>query len=108
MIHSIRNHRLLWSVISISFILSGSSFASGNSYFYHENDGREGFRLDHADQQEVAFTFSISQFSIEQIEINGEMMDQIMMPGTFTCRNFGLPNLPVRGWHVALPRGATA
>src|SRR5690606_41031391 len=56
----------------------------------------------------VELNFSIREFSIDDIEINGSRMKKINLPGVLLPNDEGMPDLPGTGRYIALPQGADA
>jgi len=76
-------------------------------YTYSNAGLKAGFNLTDSKQDYVRITYSIPQFSIETVVINGETMKNIILPGNFLPNEEGAPNLPGRSRYIAIPQGAT-
>ncbi len=70
--------------------------------------GDAGFNLVSQDAAGVEIIFSVPSMEIMDLEINGEMMKAITIPGVILPNNAGAPNLPGTGRFVAIPEGARA
>ncbi|MFC1853648.1 hypothetical protein ACFL27_25985 [candidate division CSSED10-310 bacterium] len=75
---------------------------------FGEQAVKEGFNLERADADHVQFTFSINQANLADVNINGEAMTHIAIPGSYMPRDFGMPDLPAPGTYIAIPQGARA
>jgi hypothetical protein len=75
---------------------------------YDQNWAEEGLNLDLETNSNVEMTFSLHQFNLEQVEIDGEAFQSITMNGSFLPNKAGAPNLPVLSRYIALPNGAEA
>ena len=53
-------------------------------------------------------TFSLDRFSLEDFEIDGELMKNVYLPGVILPNDAGAPNLPGFGRYIAIPEGARA
>ncbi len=67
--------------------------------------GQQGFKLDKSQVDGVEVSFSISEFSLDNISINGENMLDISLYGNFLFNDEGAPNLPGNGRIIAIPNG---
>lgn len=66
----------------------------------------DGIFLRQADEHGVLLDLNLSRVEIEDVEINGEAMHQVAVPGVFVPNNAGEPNLPGMTCSVAVPRGS--
>ncbi len=79
---------------------------NAQSYQYENSWGDAGLSINKEDVSGVKVNFSIEEFQLTDIEINGEMMMQIKMSNSFLPNNEGAPNVPGFSRYVALPQGA--
>ena len=75
---------------------------------YQDSWGDPGFTLDMENPGGVQINFSITQFEIKEIDIDGMPMKTLHLPGIFLPNNEGEPDLPGTGRYIALPQGADA
>jgi len=75
---------------------------------YSDNWGEAGISLINQDGAGVEVVFSIPELTIADMEIDGEAMQLIHIPGIFLPGEAGAPDLPGSGRYIALPQGATA
>ena len=92
-------------LISFLFIFS-SSFSIAQVITYSDSWGNAGFTLDNATQAGVEINFSIREFRMSDIDINGMMMKKIDLPGVFLPNDEGKPDLPGMGRYFAVPQEA--
>jgi hypothetical protein len=90
------------AIVSISF--------TGNSqtYAYTDSWDQEGFVLRAQTAFGIEVNFSVPSFSLEDLEVRGEDMKTIALPGHFLPNDEGAPDLPGSGRYIALPQGARA
>ncbi|MFH1861184.1 MAG: C25 family cysteine peptidase [bacterium] len=75
---------------------------------FEDNWGNAGFNLINHDNNSVEIVFSLSTMQLVDMEINGEAMKEINVPGIFLPNNAGAPNLPGTGRYIAIPQGSWA
>jgi hypothetical protein len=73
---------------------------------YPDSWGEAGFTLESATSSGVDINFSIKEFEISDIDINGTMMKRIVLPKVFLPNDAGMPDLPGDGRYIAVPQGA--
>jgi len=67
-----------------------------------------GFNLLSFDGAGVDVTYSLTQYALEDIMIDGQQMQAVYLPGVIIPNNAGAPNLPGYGRFIAIPQGARA
>ncbi|MCD4737135.1 MAG: hypothetical protein K8R53_13910 [Bacteroidales bacterium] len=75
---------------------------------YSDSWGKHGVSTDLITPQEVVVNYSIHNFAMSPLVVEGEEMIEIGLPGIFLPNNEGAPNLPGTGRYIALPEGADA
>ena len=75
---------------------------------YSESWGKQGFDLEFQSSSKVEVNHSIQNFVLQETEINGEMLQTVLLPGNFLPNDEGMPNLPGNGRYIAIPQGASA
>lgn len=75
---------------------------------YQGSWGKAGFNLEQQTAQGVQVTFTVQQFTLGDILLDGITLKTIEIPGVFLQNNEGAPNLPGTGRFIAIPQGATA
>ena len=93
---------VLLAIVSISF--AGNSQA----YTYTDSWDQEGFVLRSQSADGLEVNFSVPSFSLEDLEVRGEAMKTLALPGHFLPNDEGAPDLPGSGRYIALPQGARA
>ncbi len=76
-------------------------------FSYSDAWDKQGFILAKSQNNLIEVNFSINSFSLEDIQINGELMKDISLPGNFLFNDAGAPNLPGNGKILAMPTGST-
>ena len=95
------------AILPILLAIATMAFAS-QAITYDDAWSKAGFNLNQRSGSGVGITFSINEFSLEDVRINGEDMQSIILPNTFLQNEAGAPNLPGNGRYLALPQGAIA
>jgi hypothetical protein len=80
--------------------------ANAQTYTYSDSRDAEGFNITSRDPQKISLTYSIREFSIDDIDIRGESMKLIRLDNHFLPGDEGAPDLPGSGRYIALPQGA--
>ena len=75
---------------------------------YTDSWGNAGYNLVSGDAAGVEVVFSITYMSFEEMQIGGQNMQIVALPGVILPNNPGAPNLPGMGRYIALPEGAHA
>ncbi|MFH1735524.1 MAG: C25 family cysteine peptidase [bacterium] len=70
--------------------------------------GNAGFNVVETDAIGLELVFSVPEFRLEEFDLDGEMMQNVIMPGVILPNNAGAPNLPGLGRFIAVPEGAVA
>ncbi len=82
--------------------------AQAQKYQYTGNWGQRGFTIEQQNNNAVQVNFSVDEFTIGEITINGEKVKTVELPGVFLQNDEGKPNLPGTGRYIAIPNGAAA
>ncbi len=89
------------------FAIFNIVIANAQAYNFSDSWAEEGFNITAQDQQSVSLTYSIREFTLDDLEIRGEAMKLVRLPGHFLPGDEGAPDLPGSGRYIALPQGAT-
>jgi uncharacterized repeat protein (TIGR01451 family) len=102
------NRKIL--VLSASLVLVSLLVFSGfgKTYNYTNLWGDPGYNLISSDAGGVEVVYSLEEFMIEDVDIKGQTMQAVILPGNILPNNPGAPNLPGLGRYIAIPEGATA
>lgn len=93
-------------LISAMIILTTGAYTQNQTFTY--NEGKQGLSLNEQKSDKVLINYSINSFSLEEMDIKGEQMQKLSMPGHFLPNDAGAPDLPGDGKFVAIPEGAKA
>ncbi len=93
---------------TLFLIILNSSFVSAQNYNSTNNLGNTGFSIESQNTTKVEINYLLGEFTLTTIEIDGEIFQNINLPGYFLPNNAGAPNLPGSGRYIALPQQATA
>jgi len=96
----------------ISFVLICSmllvSQAMSQEIRYSDSWTDKAFHVQYSSQQNVLVLHSVNNFQLDAVNIKGENMVQVNMPGNMLPNQEGAPNLPGQGRYIAIPQGAKA
>ncbi len=70
--------------------------------------GTPGFQLSSQRGGSVEVIYSMGSLRIEELNVAGETMRTLAIPGAMLPNNEGAPNLPGLGRYIAIPQGAAA
>ncbi|MCD4695343.1 MAG: hypothetical protein K8S16_03795, partial [Bacteroidales bacterium] len=74
---------------------------------YNNNWGADGLTLKSQQGNKIMINHSVSEFAMIDLDIDGEVMKSIKIPGVFLPNNEGAPDLPGSGRYIAIPQGAS-
>ena len=94
------------TIVVMAIFLSSAVYA--DEVKYNDSWSNQGFTLVQSENSGVNILHSVSSFNFNSMQINGEDMMVINMPGVFLPNDEGAPNLPGEGRYIAVPAGATA
>ena len=97
----------VYSLILLIFILA-AIVSPAQQITYQDPWSDAGFKLTSSSSNSVAVSFSIHDFTLEDLSVNGAPMKNISLPGSFLFNDEGYPNLPGNGRYIAIPQGAVA
>ncbi|MCF7919866.1 MAG: hypothetical protein K9N06_08130 [Candidatus Cloacimonetes bacterium] len=95
-------------VAGFLFLILTISILGAVSYNWQDNEYTEGLQIISESSQGLEYTYSASEFSLEDIEINGVIKKEIVINADFLPNNEGNPDLPAISRMIAMPRGAKA
>ncbi|MBN2461898.1 MAG: hypothetical protein JXB60_09865, partial [Candidatus Cloacimonetes bacterium] len=95
-------------IFILALIISTALLAASGAGYYRfaDNWGNTGFNLESSSTLGAEIIYSVMEFSIENVTINGEEMQMIHLPGHFLPNEEGAPNLPGSGRYIAIPQYA--
>ena len=95
------------AIIALLFAFIISAGIHAETYKYSDNIGKQGFNLVQSRTQNVTVTYSVTEFNLGLMDINGESMHVLNLPNVFLPNDEGAPNVPGHGRYIAIPQGAT-
>ncbi len=98
----------LLSLLILIFTMSGTFIFGQTQYHYQDNWGQAGLTVISQSSEGIELVYSVSDFSLEPVSINGKMMSSIGLKGIFLPNNAGAPNVPGVSNYIAIPQSATA
>ncbi len=104
-LHTLKNAKYLAVMLGFVFLYTG---VLADNYSYKDSWGKAGYTLESQNNNKVIVNYSIKNFSLESMQVNGESMMNLELPGVFLPNDAGAPNLPGTGRYIAIPQGAKA
>ncbi len=100
--------QLTCRILLVVAVLFGvlQSQAQDKKFKYTDSWGKEGFSLESKSTSGVSLNFSINEFSMTNNVIDGEVMQNIQLFGSFLPNDAGYPDLPGNGRFIAIPQGS--
>jgi len=95
------------SLILIALLLSVASVPA-TVVRIDGNEGATPLTLASENPTGVVIRYAMESFGMEPIQVDGQTMQTIGLPGVILPNDAGAPNLPGYGHYIALPEGATA
>jgi len=95
---------LTWFLVLFLLVTSGYA----DEVKYADPWSSQGFKLSVSESSNVQVIHSVNSFFFNAVDIKGEAMTVINMPGIMLPNDEGAPNLPGDGRYIAIPAGATA
>ena len=102
----------LTRTLKASAILSGlicllmTGMVIAETYDFEGNWGQPGFQLTSRQDNVVEIVYSLDRLRVEELEVDGELMHSLSIPGALLFNDQGMPNLPGMGRYIAVPQGA--
>ncbi len=81
--------------------------AMAQSFSYSDSWNQQGYTVLEQDQNKMVVNFSIEKFNMSELNLDGEMLKKIELPGVFLPNDEGYPDLAGMGRYIAIPNGAT-
>ena len=79
---------------------------SANTIMYANNWGEDGITKLQSSTMGISMNFSMSTMDMDIVDINGDEMIQLSIPGVILPNDEGAPNLPGVGRWIAVPEGS--
>ncbi len=90
----------------MGLLVFSSVRVSAQVHNYSDSWGKAGYTVISQNNDRVIINYSIREFSLNVMELNGESMQNLELPGHFLPGNAGAPNLPGSGRYIAVPQNA--
>ncbi len=87
---------------------SAWAIADAQIHNYSDSWGPSGLTMSRLSGAKLELNFSLHQWTIGSVDVNGRSANVINMPGVFLPNDAGAPDLPGISRYIALPNGATA
>lgn len=68
--------------------------------------GKAGLTLLESKGSSVQLLYSVPQITLQDVQVGGQTMKNVTIPGVFLPNDEGMPNLPGAGTSIAIPQGA--
>ena len=94
-------------LLVFAIIQFASWSVDAQKYEYSNSWGKQGFELTQSKPDLIQLVFSIQNFSIDPVIINGQNLKKVSLPGVFLPNDAGKPDLPGTGHYIAIPQGST-
>jgi PKD repeat protein len=91
---------LLASIGCLGFIVHAQNFT------YSGNWGKAGYNIVESTPASIQLVYSVPSFSLSDVDVNGQMMKDISLPGNLLFNDAGAPNIPSAGRYIAIPQGS--
>jgi len=94
-------------ILLLTLAIFAAFGVNAQKFTYSDSWGKAGFNLLESKSNAVQVVFSVPEFSLDDVTVNGQNMKNVILPGTFLFNDQGKPNLPGKGNYIAIPTGAT-
>ncbi|NQT76729.1 MAG: hypothetical protein HQ565_03370, partial [Bacteroidetes bacterium] len=92
--------------LAILFFIGQAAISQTISY--QDSWNEQGFSLQEETSSHVIINYSLTDFALIDVNIDGEIAKAIKVPGIFLPNDEGAPDLPGSGKYIAIPQGAEA
>ncbi len=86
--------------------LFSAAWTNAQTYTFTDSWDKEGYNLKSESPQSIVLKYSVTKFTLDDIDIRGEAMKVIRLGSHFLPGDEGMPDLPGSGRYIALPQGA--
>ena len=101
-----KKQNILIGLLTILFLIGQSAISQTISY--QDSWSEQGFSLQEESSSHVIINYSLTDFALIDVNIDGEIAKAIKVPGIFLPNDEGAPDLPGAGKYIAIPQGAEA
>ena len=88
------------------FVMTILKFSTGQNIVYDDAMFGPDILIDRETPESIHLTYSIHNFSLSNVMVDGQEMKQVHLPKMMLPNNEGAPNLPGVSKFIAIPRGA--
>jgi len=92
----------------VGLVVAVAVSARADVVTFSDSWGDDGFNVVSATPTGVEIIYSVSTLGVEELVVDGEVMQVLSIPGALLPNDEGAPNLPGEGRFIALPQGASA
>ena len=92
----------------LAFLIMLGQSLTGQTVSYLDSWSQQGFSIQEESSSGVTINYSLTDFTMVDINIDGIVSKSIKIPGVFLPNNEGAPDLPGNGRYIAIPQGAEA
>jgi len=92
----------LLPVLILSSLVGKATYAQNQNFQYHNSQSAKGLSIAIQDEEAIEIDYSIHEFSLESVDVRGEIMNTIVLPGAFLFNNAGAPDLPGNGKYILI------
>ncbi len=95
-------------ILLLAFLIMLGQSLTGQTVSYPDSWNQQGFSLQEESASGVTINYSLTDFTMVDINIDGIVSKSIKIPGVFLPNDEGAPDLPGNGRYIAIPQGAEA
>ena len=100
--------KFVFVLLFLVLMMFNTSIASDGYHKYSGNWGKAGYTVELQNSSKILINYSIEEFLITNLDVNGETFQNLELPGHFLPNDAGSPDLPGSGRYIAIPQGADA
>ncbi|MCK4569084.1 MAG: PKD domain-containing protein [Bacteroidales bacterium] len=95
-------------ILLLAFLIMLGQSLTGQTVSYPDSWNQQGFSLQEESASGVTINYSLTDFTMVDVNIDGIVSKSIKVPGVFLPNDEGAPDLPGNGRYIAIPQGAEA
>ncbi|MCK5337356.1 MAG: hypothetical protein KAJ50_01045, partial [Bacteroidales bacterium] len=95
-------------ILLLAFLIMLGQSLTGQTVSYLDSWSQQGFSIQEESASGVTINYSLTDFTMVDINIDGIVSKSIKIPGVFLPNDEGAPDLPGNGRYIAIPQGAEA
>ncbi len=101
-----KKQNIFIGLLAVLFFIGQSAISQTISY--QDSWSEQGLSLQEESSSRVIINYSLTDFALIDVNIDGEIAKAIKVPGIFLPNDEGAPDLPGTGKYIAIPQGAEA